>query len=264
MTPAVRAIVLGGLDADALLWQKAVVAAGGALSSSRLSLVSQTVRRLKQGGVWANLDRLWLFAAENSTQALIDLKARAVATAVNSPTFTASRGFAGDGATAYIDTGFNPATAGGNYVRDDACEGAWVETAQTASASAHHYMSYDEAIYTYIRQTNTTAYSFGVNNAAGDTSYTFVTQTGAWHAQRTASNAYALYQNGVSVQTGALTSAAVSSRNFFVLAGNNGGAPYLPTDGRLSGAWLGKSLTVGQLAAFYAAMRAYMTAVGVA
>jgi hypothetical protein len=70
---------------------------GGALSNSELRLVSNLIRGLKTDGVWSSLDRLWLFAAENSTQALTDLVARSSATATNSPTFTANQGFAGNG-----------------------------------------------------------------------------------------------------------------------------------------------------------------------
>jgi hypothetical protein len=262
ITPISRTRLAMPVDPDALKWRAAVIAAGGAVSDMQKRRVSLLIAGLKKSGVWSALDRLWLFAAENSMQALVDLKARAAATPVNNPMFTANRGYAGNGSNAYIDTGFNPGTGAPNYAQDNACEGCWVETPQASSGTAHRYISYNENIYTQIGQLNTTSYEFGVNNGAGAASYTFSTQTGVWHAQRTASNATALYQNGVSVQTSALASAVVSSRNFLVLAGNNAGSPYLPTDGRLAAVWMGKS--IASPGALYSLLRTYMAAVGVA
>ena len=62
------------------------------VSSTRRTLVDALIRGLKTDGVWSKLDRLWLFAAENATSALVDVKEGRLATAVSSPTFTTDRG----------------------------------------------------------------------------------------------------------------------------------------------------------------------------
>src|SRR5262249_57621708 len=98
-------------DGDTLAWQSAVQGAGGAVGYAQLGFVDRLIFDLKAANVWAGLDRLWLFAAENSQQALIDLVARAGATAVNSPTFTATRGWQGNGTSSYLHSHFNPPTA---------------------------------------------------------------------------------------------------------------------------------------------------------
>ncbi|MEI6204900.1 MAG: hypothetical protein WCP68_23385 [Enhydrobacter sp.] len=80
-------LLLTGLsDPDANAWADAVQGAGGFVTGSQRRRVAALIRSLKAAGVWPLLDRLWLFAAENNVQALIDLKAIATATLVNSPT----------------------------------------------------------------------------------------------------------------------------------------------------------------------------------
>jgi hypothetical protein len=262
MRPGLYPVLFGGIDAAAREWAIAVTAAGGTVSSAQMRRVSMLIRSLKSAGVWSSLDRLWLFASENTTQALIDLKARATATAVNSPTFTASRGYLGNGSNAYIDSGFNASTAGGNYVRDDASFGVWVETGHTNTGQAQGYIGNDETNFSHILQDDTAAVG-SVNANSADASFTFSTRLGLWHAQRTASNAQALFQNGASVAASSNASVALVNRNVFILASNNGGVAYRPVAARIASAHIGKSLTAGQNAAIYSAERAYMTAVGV-
>jgi hypothetical protein len=98
------------LDADVGSWAAAVVSNGGTVSSGRAALVSSFVTGLKAAGSWALTDDCWLLVAENPAQALTSLKQRRLATAVNSPIFTADRGWEFDGSTNYINTGFKPAT----------------------------------------------------------------------------------------------------------------------------------------------------------
>ena len=55
-------------------WIGKVYELGGTVSSTRRTLVDALISGLKSDGVWPKLDRLWLFAAENATSALVDLK----------------------------------------------------------------------------------------------------------------------------------------------------------------------------------------------
>lgn len=107
--------VKGVKDPDALAWGTAV----GLLSTDpRLALIETLIVTLKTAGVWTVFDRLWLFAAQNSTQALTDLVTRSVATAVNTPTFTADRGVTGNGSTSYINTNYDPTVNGVNFTQN--------------------------------------------------------------------------------------------------------------------------------------------------
>lgn len=253
MRPGLYPILFGSLDADARAWAAAVTAAGGAVSSSQLRLISILIVALKRAGVWTLLDRLWLFAAESATQALTDLKARAVATAVNSPAFTANRGYAGNGTTAHINSNFNPSTAGGNYARDDALLGCWVET---EGASGGAYMAAYIAQWSLFWRSGATTIGWPVNQGANQ-NFTFAGQTGLWALQRTGANATELFKDGASVATGVAASVALENRNVFILSDDGSTST---TTGRLAAAFIGKSLTAPQQAAFNAAMRAYMPA----
>lgn len=248
----------GAGDGDVAAWVAAVKAAGGTVSNDQASRVTDLLAALKGGGVWPLLDRLWLFAAEDSTQALTDIKSLAVATAVNSPTFTENRGYAGNGTTAYIDSNFNPSTAGGNYARNDALFGCWIETA--SSLTARVYMAPYISQYSFLSKASSSAYGWPVNQSATQT-YNFVSEEGLWSLQRTGASATELFKDGASVATGTTGSTALENRNIFILIDQAGGSP---VDGRLASAFAGKSLTTVQQSAFYTAMRAYMTAVGVA
>lgn len=97
-------------DADVLSWRDAVAANGGSVSLARLIVVDQFVFSEKASGNWTLTDDYLALWAENAPQGLTSLKQRRLASAVNSPVFTADRQYAFDGSTSYIDTGFVPST----------------------------------------------------------------------------------------------------------------------------------------------------------
>ncbi len=106
-------IFLGSaLDPDAARWIAAVGPAN--VSQPRGFLISDTIRELKAAGVWADLDYLLVMTAENTASALVDWRARKTSapqtTVVTLPTFTTDRGYAFDGSTNYLSTGFTPST----------------------------------------------------------------------------------------------------------------------------------------------------------
>ena len=97
-------------DSDVLLWQADVIANGGSVSLARLIIVDQFVYSEKTSGAWALTDDYWGLWGENAPQALTSLKQRRLATAVNSPTFTADRDYATDGISNYVNLNFTPST----------------------------------------------------------------------------------------------------------------------------------------------------------
>jgi hypothetical protein len=78
---------------------------------------------LKAAGIWAKLDVFYVYA-NNGSQEFGTLNwinpTLYQCTLVNSPTFTANEGFAGNGTSSYIDTNFNPLINGLNYQLDNA------------------------------------------------------------------------------------------------------------------------------------------------
>ena len=104
--------LLGAVPPAVALWATAVVANGGSVSTARLAIVSTFVVAEQASGAWYLTDDYMPLWGENAPQALTSLKQRRLAVAVNSPTFTVDRGYAFNGTTQYINTGFIPTVSG--------------------------------------------------------------------------------------------------------------------------------------------------------
>lgn len=100
----------GGRDPDLAAWMAAVVANGGTVSAARAAIVGQFIAAEKAAGTWSLTDDYWPLWAENEVQALTSLKQRRLVTVTAAPTFTQDRGYAFNGSTQYIDTGFIPSS----------------------------------------------------------------------------------------------------------------------------------------------------------
>jgi hypothetical protein len=93
---------------------------------------NQLLKDLKTAGIWAKLDTFAVFANDGGANfGLIDWKRLTTYTAYNSPSFTTNKGFTGNGTSAYIDTNFNPATQGINYVQNNASRYFYLDLAGT-------------------------------------------------------------------------------------------------------------------------------------
>jgi hypothetical protein len=97
-----------GIDPDAARWIATVGVAN--VTQPRGRLISDTIRELKAANVWADLDYLGVYTAENAASALVDWRARKTATLPVAPTFTADLGYAFNGTTQYLATAFTPST----------------------------------------------------------------------------------------------------------------------------------------------------------
>lgn len=259
------AAVAGLSNAETTTWINAVVADGGSVSAGRQTLVDNLITSLKSGSVWTTRDAIYLYAAENSQSSLRDIKTALAATAVNSPTFTIDRGYAGNGTTSYVDTNYNPTTfSGASFVQDSACFGGWCLTsAQTATNSLGEYDGTDgctlvprDAADTAHLRINQTLDSIGTASASTDGS-------GLWSANRSGANASEFYRNAseLTVATNPdRVSVAVNNLTF--------------STGRISASLFGTqqwacfhaggSMNSTAQTAFYNALLTYMQAVGAA
>lgn len=106
-----RFLIWGSAVVDlAQQWSNAVVRNGGSVSANRLAIVRTFIAAEIASGAWPLTDDYWALWAENSIQALTSIKQKRLATAVNTPTFTADRHYAFDGTTNYLNTGFIPSS----------------------------------------------------------------------------------------------------------------------------------------------------------
>lgn len=94
-------------------------------SLAQRALQSQLIQTLKTGSIWNKLDLFYMFTTNgDSNFATLNWKSPSSykATPVNSPTFISNDGFIGDGASAYLTTGWN-ATLGVNFTQASASHG---------------------------------------------------------------------------------------------------------------------------------------------
>ena len=107
-----------------------LAALSGTYSTPRKKAIDQMIKSLKSAGVWAKLDVLQIYAAPTAADAVVNWKNPGTfnATLINSPTLEVDRGITGDGASSYINSGFNAVTANANYQQNNASAGGYVRS----------------------------------------------------------------------------------------------------------------------------------------
>ncbi len=91
-------------------WAAAVTTNGGSVSAARLALITTYINSMMACGAWNQLDDAIMLVAEDAPSALTSLKARRLATVTAAPTFAADTGYAFNGTSQFVDTGFVPST----------------------------------------------------------------------------------------------------------------------------------------------------------
>ncbi len=108
--------------------------------SQAYSMAANTfIEALVDGGVWAKLDRLFVFAAETNDggEALLDWihPTGTGALIVGSPAFTSCVGIKGDqSVNNYINSRYNPISVNANYQQNSASIGAWFHTSNVGDS----------------------------------------------------------------------------------------------------------------------------------
>jgi hypothetical protein len=215
---------------------------------------------LVAAGVWAKLDFLYVFAADNINTARTNLKSSTYhATAVNSPTFTADRGFAGDGLASYVDTNFSPLNATDPaYTQDAAHIGVWSLTqGQDTSARAFGWLDGIDGA-TLQPRTGANVVSVRINQASPDLNGANTDGRGFYLANRSSAAAIQTYRNGASVDTGTNPSTGLNAESFKTHYTSVGVYSVV----QVAAAWAGGSLSAAEVSAFYTAMLVYMQGVG--
>jgi len=268
MHPLRRRMRLSGLDASLVRWIEAVTAAGGSVGGARASLLDDLVRRGKSHGWWWLLDAFQVYAAENTTAALMDMVRRVTATNVNSATFTADQGYAGDGATSLVQTNFDPSTDAVRYRRNDALIGCYNRTTRASNTAVVNVGCQKnsgsfEGAYIITRFSDGKAYESV--NASDNVNVATPGTAGFWAANSVDATHQALYRNGISIAASSKTSFAIPalSVGFAVGANARAAATYnsFTTDQHAMFVAAG-SMTDDVILAFYSDFQAYMTALG--
>jgi len=227
-------------------------------TNARKALIDNLIGSLKTGGVWSKSDCFYVEAAHSSQAARQNWIADQYnLTAVSSPTFVVDRGYTGDGSSSYLDTGFNPSTAVGNYALDSAAFGYWSRlNIQTGSASGFS----DGTNAVLMNPRNGSDLTVARINSATNLTPANTDARGFFAINRSASNVTNTFKNGVpgtpgsalstskpngTIRFGALTAASFNAQQF-------------------AAGFIGASLSDAEHLALYNALLTYMQAVGAA
>lgn len=205
-------------------------------------------------GVWAKLDALYVLAAPSQTIAEANLVSSSYTlTPHGTLYFAAGIGWQGDGVAGYLDTGFVPSTAGGNFALNSASlgvvvasEGQFLEGAAEIGSFNTANTGYDY-IYPLYTDGNAYASASGVGNASAVSAYGDV--VGTWVLSRTGATTETLYRNGASFASGTDPAVTLANLSELLLARRNNGPTIANYSGdTLSAAFLGAGLTSGDVA----------------
>lgn len=224
--------------------------------AARVVLYDQFIRAVKAAGVWTKLDLLYLLAAHADQPSRVNLIAPSTYLLTKSgtpPVFTADRGWVSNN-VGDLDTGFNPATAGGKFALDDASLGAasLTDVADVAGAflvgNANARLGPRSSTGTFNTRANDATTNGGAN-----------TGVGLYGVSRSAAGSYKKYRRGAVFATASVTSTAVTSASLRILSSN--GSTFSNANASL--AFAGRALSDAEQAALWSAYAAYMTAIGV-
>lgn len=238
------------IDADAAAYASAMSVAP---SAKRVALFDAFVRALKAGGLWTRFDVLYLLATHDEQAGRLNLLAPGLntCTAVNSPSFVADRGFAGDGTTSYLSTGLNPSLGGTRFSLNDATLFVWSLTDLNASAA-------DIGSGTTTRLLARAAGNIGARaNAGGTSSAATANSLGLTGWTRRSAAGPDLFRGGSVVASPTQASTAISNDAIRI-----GAAASVYSSRRLAIAGAGAGIDAGHVAVLAAACEDYLEAVG--
>lgn len=229
-------------------------------SVAERNLLNTLVTGLKSDNVWASLDRIGLLAVETQQAALVDLRNPAKGLTVGgTATFTANRGYQGDGSTGYLDIGETWNGSGNKFALNSASFGVWCN-ATVASGFKGQIGNVTNSPRSQISAMSSSGSNetFRINDSTEDVlMVSNGSRLGHRAASRTASNAKKGYFNGAAVASLTSASTAVNTTNGTVL---RSATSY--TDDRIAAFWSGAGLTDAQVSALHSRLSAYLTAKG--
>lgn len=256
-----RGVRLGGsasYDADA---SALFAAMSSQPDATRKTLINTTILALKAAGIWTLLDELWFMAAHDSQAGLLGWKRKKDCTAVNAPTFTADRGYAGDGTTSYLNANFVPSTDGVQYTQNDASFGIYSRTNSTATAADMGTKDSGSNISTiHARYMDNNVY--GRINSLDDAGVATASSLGLTVVRRTGSAAKSIWRNGVSLSPGTTASSGVAASPFYIGARDDNGAAQFLSARQYAMAFVGASMSTQQQLDLFTITEAHLDAIG--
>ena len=229
-------------------------------SGARKTAYATLIDGLVADGVWALIDGLYILAAADAATARTNLKQSSYGLTANGTiTFSADHGYTGDGSTGWMNTGYDPSTAGGNFP----------SSGNSGTLASYNLTHQTDFLYDLHSAGNV---SFLAPHFAGDI-YSAIggsgpnasaggTAIGSSMISRTSSTTAQAYKNGAT--TGAVfTTATVggSVGNFALFASSGGSGGF--SGRQMAAAMFGGGLNGTQALAYMSRLNAYMTTLGI-
>ena len=180
------------------------------------------INTLVTAGLWTMFDLLYVLATNSEANAQLNLiNTSFTLTKHGSLTFTSDVGYTGDGATGYLDSGYN--SSGGsntNYLLNSGSLGAYIQTVKTAADGSVIFGGGSPTSFSYLSPNNTgQVFNFDVNdfNFPSFSTATGTGSQGAWISSRTNSTTLNMYKNGSATSVASSSSANSSLAPSFYL-----------------------------------------------
>jgi len=234
-------------------------ALGYALPSAGVQVLQNTlVKDLVDGGVWAKLDHLKIYAGSNSDFSLINwiTPANFLSTKVNSPTYGYAYGFKGNDTNAHLQTGFTP-SGSLNYKQDDASYFNYRKSENTVGQAQNYMGAFDGNNSSLIGSNNSNSYELYMNSAgSGAVTYGSGGTVGLALINRNNSSNYDVWLNGSNLATVTTSSGGIPTVEFLTCKLNITSS----SDAERSMEGAGGSLTSGQIATLTNSFATYLAA----
>lgn len=225
-------------------------------TAARKRLDSDLIVGLKDIGWWDICDGFGILGAETAQASLLNWKGDIYnPTAVNAPTFTANRGYTGNGSNASLDTGFNPTTAvSPNFVLNS----AHLMVFSLTDNSGNMYEIGNANARLGARHSNANQPRYTVNDTGTRNAGASASGAGNFVARRNGAATSRVFQDGVALGTEATTASTAVSNETIKLLGNIG-ATYSTKE--VFGYSYGSAPTDQQISDLNSLMQDYWTAV---
>lgn len=241
-------------SAEALAWFAAMTVQP---DDARKALLAAFMDGLYADGVMAKLDVLYLLIGHDDQATRLNLVSPGTYTLskVNSPLFTTDGGWKDNAGAGYLDSGFNPTTAGSpKFVLNNASMGvACLDNVASTIAS----VGQNASARVTPRSSGSTV-SVRLNSASAVTGTATATSVGVSAGERSNGTTAEVFRGGSQLSSTANTSSAVQNATFKVLT--NDGASF--ANRTISLAWMGQALGATHQAAIRARYVTFATALG--
>lgn len=268
---------LGGMDlvfpftsSDAAA-TTAFLARTSGLDATHTNAYKALINGLVADGVFSKLDFLYTLGTQDSTNALLNLCSTSFnAVVVGSPTFTADRGFLGvdASATVYLDSQFNPSTAGGSFATNSAHISAWSNTNAASSASGGTIIGNSTSSGNSNSSSILPKYSdgnayFRINDGTSSAGFVNANSTGQYIANRSGASATQGYRNASLVGSPNAAAGTLANKTIGILVDNDTvSGPFFGGAFEIAAASAGGSLSSTDVTNFYNRLRTFGTTLG--